>query len=286
MDDFSSVEYRDRIATQIKADINAFSSSNREVRHSVRLSPSALGGPCTAENWYTWRWATEPVPYDGRSARYTERGNEEEAKIVALLRGAGWTVRDRDEKGEQFGVSDLAGHLYGRVDGLVSHPIYTQGQELIFENKLINYKRYSHLISQPLVTADFKYYVQICIYMLMLDKPATLFIPGNRNDDDIAPIIIPRDDGVAKDAINKAQSIMYMKTRPARMSESAAHFYCKSFCDHKEVCHFGGHVKISCRSCVNVEPIEGGKFRCNLWDAVIPGKAEMLAACPSWEGIK
>ena len=136
MDDFSSVEYRDRLALQIKSDINAFSSANREVRHSVRLSPSALGGPCTAELWYNWRWATEPAPYDGRSARYTQRGFEEENKIIALLRGAGWTVRDRDEKGKQFGVSDLAGHLYGMVDGLVSHPIYTNGKNLFLKISL------------------------------------------------------------------------------------------------------------------------------------------------------
>lgn len=284
MIDFSTPGEVDRLQIAIKNGINDASFRKQSVRRSHRLSPSWLGEKCVAASWYKYRWAMKPQPNDGRMARYNSKGDPEEEIIADLLRESGWTVRTHDENGDQFAVSDLNGHLYGRVDGLASHPEFTNGVEILFENKYINTRRFVALTKEPLIKADPKYYGQVCLYLKLLNLPAALFMPGNRNDSDIQPILIPRDDSYAENLLRTGENIMFAKVRPARIAENPAYFECK-MCDLVSVCHSGAPLDINCRSCINAEPITGGKWKCNKWNAVIPNKEAMEAACSDWQPI-
>lgn len=284
--DFTFPGVREKIAFALEDGINEVSKNKRVNRHSVRVSPSMLGGTCTARLWYQYRWAKQPKPIEGRQARYNSRGDKEEEHIAGLMREAGWTVDTVDpETNEQFGVTDIFGHLYGKTDGRASHPEHTNGLKLLFECKYINTKRFIHLTSKPLIEADPKYYGQVCLYMMLRDLPAALFVPVNRNDDDIKPKVIPRDDDYARDLLRRAETIVNSKVRPARVAESPAFFECKSMCDYTDICHFATPVDINCRACVNCTAIEGGRFKCDKWNAVIPDRKAIEAACPSFSPI-
>lgn len=275
-----------RIATEIKIKeaIDAKASELRPQRFKTRLSPSSLGNECAAANFFDWRWTTPPKPQIGRMARYNELGELHEDRLTRWLRNSGWTVTDKDENGEQLSVTDFNGHLFGRVDGKLSHPEFTNGIEVLGEYKFINTRRFSVLTKRTLKKDDPKYYGQICLYMKYLDLPATLFIPTNRNDDDISPIFYPRDDAYADDLIRKAGEIATTKVRPARIAESPAFINCK-ICDHVDVCHGNRPPAINCRSCFHCVPTDGGKFFCERWNAVIPGKEEILKACGEYKAI-
>lgn len=285
MIDFDTPGERERLQIAIKEGINAASAAKQGVRRSVRLSPSSLGEECTAATWYRWRWAMKPQPLDGRMARYNSKGDPEEEVIADLLRASGWTVRTKDANGNQFSISDLSGHMYGKVDGLVSHPEYTKGVEGLFENKYINTKRFVALTTKPLIEVDPKYYGQVVLYLMHLDLQFALFMPGNRNDSDIQPILIPRDDGYAKSLMRKGETVAQAIVRPARLAENPTHYKCK-MCDFISVCHFGAPVDINCRACTYAMPVEDGKWKCGKWNAIIPNKEAMEAACSEFSPIR
>lgn len=283
--DFNDINYRINTANKIRDEINEYWSQKRPNRQSVRISPSNLGEECAAATWYRWRWAIEPPKADGRMARYNSRGEDNENHIIEWLRATGWTIYDRDEKGEQIAITDFSGHMYGKCDSVGNHPIHTNGQNILIEYKYINYKRFSALTTKPLIEADFKYYCQIVLYMDYLGLPACMFFPASRNDEDLKPTIIPADPTQAKMLRDKAHTVMTSKLRPARIAESPAFFKCK-ICEFIDICHNDKPLVKSCRSCVHCIPIDNGKFHCNKWQATIPSKEAIKAGCDEWVPVK
>lgn len=283
--DFADLATREKIQRNVLADINAYAARTRPNRFSTRLSPSSLGKECVAELWYSFRWATAPKPADGRMSRYNQRGDENEVDVAKWLRETGWTIKEIDPAtNEQWAVSAFNGHLYGKSDGIGSHPLYTNGIDILLEYKYVNGKRFTSLTTKPLLTADPKYYTQVCLYMYLMNLPACLFIPACRNDEDLKPVIIPRDDTQVKMIMEKAEAILTAKQRPARIAENPAFYECK-LCDHVDVCHYNKPLNVSCRSCVKCVPIVDGKFHCERWNATIPNKEAILAACPEWVSV-
>lgn len=273
MEFFTKIGATEKLSAEIKEAINKFYEDNQETRHSNRVSPSNLGEECAAKLWYDRRWVSPPEKHDGRMVRLFQRGHDEEAKIVKMLRNAGWTVREIDPAtGKQYSILDFNGHLKGKLDGIGSHPEFTNGVDILLEFKSYNTKRFSVITHKPLKTEDPKYYGQIVLYMMYYNLPACLFFPVNKNDDDIHPLVFTRDDKFAKELLNKADTIINSRVRPARIAESPAYWKCKS-CRHIDVCHRNKPVLINCRSCENCYPTENGKFYCSRWDNVIPDEA-------------
>lgn len=284
--DFRDDIVRKKISLGVKKDIFSLEAERRPNRFSVRLSPSSMGDDCVAKTWYSFHWATAPKPAEGRMARYNRKGEENESDIVEKLRATGWTVLEvNPATGEQWAVSGFEGHMYGKCDGIASHPEYTNNQQILLEFKYINYKRYSTLTGKALIQADIKYYNQINLYMDELNLPACMFVPESRNDADIEPIIIPKDAAQVEVLRRKAIAVLSSRERPARIAESPAFFECK-MCDHVGICHKGELPTKSCRSCVFSLPTFGGKWHCEKWNATIPSKEAILAGCDQWEPIK
>lgn len=285
--DFTKPGVIQQIARKTKEGVDLYSKSKRNSRHSVRISPSTLGEECAAKNWYAFRWAKSPEDFDGRMCRLFERGDIEEPRIVESLKGSGWNVWEfNPQTGKQYEVFDLAGHLYGKLDGIGNHPVITNGVNLLLEFKSYNTKRFSQLCNtdKPLKVQDPKYYGQIVIYMMYYDLPACLFYPVNKNDDDIAPMVILRDDSYARDLLRKGETIVNSKVRPARIAESRSFYKCK-MCHFADVCHDDAPVLVNCRSCVNATAVEGGVFYCESWNGIIP-KDQLPLGCGEHKPIK
>lgn len=282
--DYADNAIRYKIQTGVIEDINSYWARIRPNRQTVRLSPSSLGEECAAQTFFRFRWAAEPGPVDGRMARYNSRGEDNEADIIDWLRNTGWTIYDQAPNGEQISISDFGGHFYGKLDSVGSHPEYTNGHNILIEYKYVNTKRFVSLVGKPLSEIDPKYYGQICLYMDYLNLPACMFFPGNRNDEDIRPIIIPADPIQANLLKAKAKTILETKVRPARIAETPAFFKCK-FCEYVDQCHNAAPLAKSCRSCVSCVPIDGGKFHCTKWGADIPSKEAIKSGCDEWVSV-
>lgn len=315
------------IVETLKTAVDNNSAADNPPRYNWRVTPSSLGSECVAQQWYKFRWVVRKLK-PGRIARLFNRGGNEEKNFSALLRRAGWEVRDYtrrlgyhpesdsyitygwDETPEplvedvsdnpqhiaqalkrdkwllqQWRVKLFSGHMSGYGDAKGRHPEYTNNQWILLEYKTYNTKRFSHLTRNTLEVADPEYYIQVLIYLKELDLPWCLFCAVNKNDDDIEFKIVMRDDAKAEHYIKTAHTVIFSKARPARLAESPAYHGCK-FCDFLEVCHLNAPVDINCRSCVNCTPIDGGKFKCDKWGAVIPGEKEMLAGCPSHTPVR
>lgn len=285
MIDFRDDEVRNRIRFGVKEDINTYWQTKRGLpRFGTRLSPSNLGEECAAATWFSFRWVTAPTLPRGHMERYNSRGEKNEAEIVEWLRDTGWNVEEKDPAtGKQWAVTNFHGHMYGKADGIASHPVYTGGERILLEFKYINAKRFAQLTTKALITEDIKYYNQVMIYLREFGLPACMFIPAGRNDEDIEFIVLPYD-GTQLDLVYaKASTILTTKVPPAKIAQSAAFHKCK-FCDHTEVCHNGAEPAKNCRSCINCMPTYDGAFHCEKWNAVIP-KDQIPLGCPQWERI-
>lgn len=181
---------------------------------------------------------------------------------------------------KQWAITNFNGHMYGKCDGIASHPVYTEGVRILLEFKYVNDKRYTSLISKPLITTDLKYYNQVMIYLRELGLPAVMFVPANRNNEDLDFIILPYDGAQLDLVYKKAETILTTKVPPAKIAQSAAFYKCK-FCEHVDVCHNGAEPAKNCRSCVNCMPTWQGEFYCEKWGANIP-KDTMPVGCHEW----
>lgn len=282
MIDFRDDNVRNRIRFGVKEDINTYWQTKRGLpRFSTRISPSSIGEECAAASWFRFRWVTAPKIPDGRMERYNSRGEANEADIISWLRDTGWTVEEIDPAtGKQWAVNNFNGHMYGKADGIASHPVYTENQRILLEFKYVNYKRFTILTTKSLIIEDLKYYIQSMIYLRELGLPAVMFLPASRNDEDLEPIILPYDPVQLDMVYAKIQTILTTKTPPAKIAQSPAFYKCK-FCDDVDVCHNGVVPAKNCRSCINCMPTFNGEFHCEKWNATIP-KDTIPLGCHEW----
>lgn len=287
MIDFSIPGTTKLIASKIKAQID--NATSQPAKYSWRVKPSNLGSECVAKLWYAFRWAKR-VPIDGRIGRIFGTGSAFEAPIMNWLREAGWEILDKDPskagtKFEQWNFKALDGHISAYLDALGRNPEYTGSLWWNVEAKSFNKRRFGNFVNNGVKVSDYEYYVQACLYMQAYDLPATLLLGICKDDCDIHPEIILRDDETANRAMRIAETIKSSRVRPARVAESAAFHLCKQ-CDFVGICHLGEQVDRNCRSCVHSVAIGGGKFGCLGWNIVIPGEKEIMQACPQYEAIK
>jgi hypothetical protein len=275
-------------ADQIKAQIDE--AGELPARFSWRIKPSSLGGECVARIWYAWRWASKRTT-PGRLARTFDRGNEAEARMCAYIRKAGWVIMDEDPerlhlKKKQYKAKALNKHLASFIDGLCYHEEHTAFMFWLLELKTMSRGRFNQLIAKRSVQQkENQYYTQLQIYMHLMQKPYCLFVAECTEDQEIYTEVIPYNAEVALRALELGTIVMTSNIRPARVAETPAFGVCKS-CEHLPVCHLGARAEKNCRSCLHIEAIDGGQFKCNKWNATIPGEAEMLQGCPEHEGIK
>lgn len=85
------------LAETLKTLVDNNSEADNPPKFSWRVKPSSLGDECVARQWFAWRWVyRKQVP--GRIARLFKRGHNREANFTAMLRRAGWEIRDYEKR--------------------------------------------------------------------------------------------------------------------------------------------------------------------------------------------
>jgi hypothetical protein len=229
------------------------------------LGWSALGDECERALWYGFRWVGAKQ-IDGRLARLFDTGHREEARLLDELRALGYEVWDRDERGQQFGVSSVNGHLRGHADAVVLGLPEAPKTPHLVDVKTIKAKKFDELLKKGMRALYPKYIAQGLGYCghMKLDRAAFIFVC---KDDDRIHIERFEFDKAEFDKLEaKARRIVFAASPPLRLSDDPAWFACK-FCDFHAVCHGDAVPAVNCRTCAYATPVEAGdagEWRCEL----------------------
>ena len=255
------------------------------------LGASVIGKECLREIWYGWRWAGF-TRFEGRMLRLFERGHDEEPRLAGLLRIAGAEVQELDPAtGKQFRFIGYKGHFGGGCDGIATGVPCLEpyglsiSARILCEFKTHSYDRYKDVSVNAIKDGKATHWAQTVIYMDELKTDAALYMPVCKDDDEIMPELLLPDPGAANVIRNKAQYIIEHRGIPPRMAHaSPSNFKCK-FCDFRRHCHYGAPLERNCRTCKHSLPVDGGRWTCNKFNALIPEDKE-IEGCPQHETIE
>lgn len=238
---------------------------------SKRLGPSKLGHDCPAYLWHYWHW-TAKLSVGGDKARVIESSAADEARIINWFRAAGWEVRDRDKSGEQITVRRMNGHIVSKVDGIIRHPEFFNGEWLLLEIKAKSRKRFTPLLNvKSFQEKEPQEYAQVVYYLEALQLARALHVSYCRDDGRLFMQIIEADPEFVQDRERLAESAIKSAVPLARISNNPTYFKCKN-CEFVQPCHYAAAPPRSCRSCAHCAPSydEAGKMICHRWQSIIP----------------
>jgi hypothetical protein len=251
-----SVDLSDLIITTAAAIEKA---SQRDEDFRLHLGASQIGEPCRRKIWYGFRWFAKEVK-SGRVNRLLENGNVQEARMVELLKKAGIEV-----DGQQVRVSFFGGHFGGSADGVVQNLPEAPGRLHVVEFKTFNRDNFREYVKNGIPE---KHKAQMQIYMGGLGLERALYMPMNKDDDDIRPVRYEFSQTMFDELIKKAHGIVFASSPPPRINDRPEWYECK-FCPMAGVCHRGEAPLKNCRTCVNSVPRADGTWRCALTDEVL-----------------
>lgn len=247
--------------------IDAFCLSQPEEEYLVKI-PAEKGGPrkylglsmlgdeCKRKVFYTWRHVAE-IKFPARLYRLFRRGHREEAALIFLLRGAGLSIHETDDQGEQFSVNDAEGHISGHLDGVGEAPQEYWGKKKPFpfltEYKTYNAKRFGELTKRSVKISDPKYYGQCQAYMGLERLKGCLFCAVCKDTDELHFEWLKFNEEYFLNLMETGIEIVNAKTPPAKLSSMGSDWRCK-YCDFAGICHRGEPAVKSCRSCKFAEP--------------------------------
>jgi hypothetical protein len=151
----------------------------------------------------------------------------------------------------------------------------------LLEFKTFNKNNFAKLQKIGVQEAKHEYFVQVQQYMAERGLEFTLFGAVCKDDDELHLEIV-RPDRINSGLYKKrALEIITAQKAPNRCSASPAYQTCK-FCDGYEICHKGGKVLKTCRSCDKVVVSDNGEWFCSHKQKVLSAD-EQIAACESYQ---
>jgi len=285
--DLSNHLDRKKLVLQMQADVDAFCRKEFEEDPRTHLGASIIGHDCQAYAWNTFRWL-KFEQFDGRMLRLFNRGHEEEKRFVRWLVGIGFEVREIDpDTKKQYRIIGAKGHFGGSLDAMMKPPArYNIPAEYIIwlgEFKTHSDKSFKKLQKEGVVKSKPQHFRQMCSYGRAWNFAYGLYCAVNKNDDDLYFEIVPLDFRQADDLFRKAENIVFAKSRPPKVAQTATFFDCK-YCDFAGLCHKDEVPTKNCRSCRNALPVDNAEWFCQVHNAVIP-KHIIPQGCQSYARI-
>jgi hypothetical protein len=241
------------------------------------LGASLIGHPCARYLWLSFRWA-RAADFDGRTLRLFDRGQREEATLVAELRGIGAEVSECTPDGTQYRVEACGGHVGGSMDGVARN--LPGGSPLnweVLEFKTHNAKSFKEVTDKGVEKAKRQHWAQMQVYMALTGMKRANYIAVCKDDDQIYHERVHADDQGAKAFLERAESIVFAAEPPPGVSTDPAWYQCK-LCQFHSQCHGDVAPLPTCRSCCHATPERAGHWQCEFHNAAIP-TADQKAGC-------
>jgi hypothetical protein len=233
----------------------------RNTPHRPHMGCSIIGHPCDRYIWLNWRWAKAPA-FPGRILRLFDTGKREEDRLAQDLRDCGVELFTTDgDSGKQIAVSAHNGHLAGSVDGVGRGFIEAPKSWAVLECKTHSAKSYAKLVKEGVKAAKFQHYVQMQMYMGLLDIDRAMYLAQNKDTDDIHSEWIHFDKDCFEQHLARAKTLIDMTSPPSRLSEDPSWYECK-WCDNYTLCHQDQIADVNCRTCAHASPAENGGWSC------------------------
>lgn len=191
----------------------------------------------------------------------------------------------------QIRISDVDGHFGGSGDGVgryfpgVAQMLGVAHDEWgLTEFKTHGRKSFEKLLAEKVRSAKPEHWAQMQTYMLKLKLRFALYMAICKDTDRLYCEYVLVEPLAGQTYIQKAAEVVYSGLPPKKIGQTEAWFECK-FCDHIGTCHRGEPMAKSCRTCVNVQPVQDGRWYCGAYKMLIPKEAER-AGCGQWQEIK
>jgi len=263
----------------------------------AHLGASVLGNSCDRFLWYSFHWAMqEELP--PRLVLLLNRGHIEEARIVALLRTIGCEVWQHSVDGNQFRVSDHAGHAGGSLDGVLRGIPEAPLLPILGEFKTHNLRWFTILAGKlqeweahlkdptrnPFTGKGVRatkeeHYAQMQAYMGAMRIEAALYIAVCKDNDAIYAELVPFDELTYNRNRERGMYAIASDSLAPRISNSPAWHDCK-FCKARRVCHERQLPLKNCRTCESGSPGLSGLWLCSGSFAV--DKAMQAKGCSAY----
>ena len=232
------------------------------------LGASIIGHECDRYLWLMFRGVISQK-FDGRMFRLFERGRREEAEFCRDLRSIGCEVWEKDENGNQFGVSFLGDHFRGHCDAIVRGIPEAPKTPHVVEMKTHSAKSFANLVKEGVKKSKPMHYAQMQIYMHGLGLEDALYLAVNKDTDDLYTERVKLDKAEAKRLLERAECIIdgYEAMRCATREDDYRCKMCEArmVCWHKTGAEFACETCIDCRSCCHSTPDttkEGSRWIC------------------------
>ncbi|NDC48631.1 MAG: oxidoreductase [Micrococcales bacterium] len=226
-----------------------------------RLGSSSIGEECVRQVWLSWRGFAREA-FDGRMLRLFETGHQQEARIVADLRRAGFAVWDKQPDGRQYEFTDPTGHFITKVDGVIKNVPESDKPHLL-EIKTHNKNSFSSLLKKGVQGAKPSHYAQMQISMALGGFTRGLYVAVCKDDETLYVERIREDPAEQAKLQQKIIKFTEARLRPAGISDDGSSFGCK-FCSMKAVCVKETPPLQHCRTCRMCAPGLEGKWVCEL----------------------
>lgn len=214
------------------------------------LGASVIGNECLRKIWYSFR-NIELFKHEPRLIRLWNRGHLEEARFIAMLKSAGVNVEFTNND-KQFGYS--FGWFGGSIDGIATNVPDLPNETVMLEFKTMSESRFKTFKDKG-VKSDCVYYEQLQVNMYCMNKQNNsnfkhaLFMSVNKNTDEVFAEIVPIDEVLGEQILNKAIDIVNTNEVPLQLKPSKAFFPCK-FCEYRAYCFDNKpYVSNSCKNC-------------------------------------
>lgn len=235
------------------------------------LGMSALGDECTRKLWLQFRWVAKVRSDAASLKRFADGhiGEEVQAERLRLVPGVSLYTHDT-ETGNQFGFEDLDGHLRGHMDGAIIGLLQAPKTWHCWEHKQTSEKKQADLQKlidklgekNALAAWNATYYAQALLYMQYsgMDRHyMTVASAGGRNT---IALRTEADPQAAAALVEKARSVIFSSTPPARISNTPDFYLCRSFCSFVGQCFGTDAPERNCRSCMHSTPTVQGMWLC------------------------
>lgn len=249
-----------KLESQTIAAIYAAYEANRTSFDSTGLSISSLGTECDRQLWYEFRWAAKQATHTGQKLRLFETGNREEVRLLEDLKRIGCEVHEHDERGRQWKVYAVGGHLRGKLDGAVLGVPEAPKTWHVVEAKTHNAKNFKELVKNGVAKAKDGHHAQCQLYMHLTGMQRALYLAHNKDTDELYAERIHLDVEYCLRKVARAERLIYAAQPPAKLHEdptSKAAFTC-GWCPARAICHDGAFARVNCRTCLHSTPVEGG----------------------------
>jgi hypothetical protein len=226
-------------------DVGIVTRKSREPARNY-LGASTLGDPCARRLVYIATNTPTDEPLTAKTIRIFDVGHVTEDFLagasefdavftnaaVRWFHDAGFDLRTRDSKGQQFRWSALGGRISGAIDG-----VFCGGPEIdglaypvLWEAKSANKKNWSKFRKHGVRVGSETYNGQAQLNMAYLDVGKTLFTFVNKDTSEIFHELVDFDPAVAQRLSDRAFEVITMADKgelPERIATNPDYWMCK-----------------------------------------------------------